>query len=147
MKPLFTILFILISLVSYSQEGQLLGNALKHEFVTSDWGKKWGLFYTPNDTLKHPVIAFFHGVGEAGTGSSDAALSKLQTHGVFNFIKSGNKMEFINPVNGKLTKFICIALCMATEWSNKNLINIVNIFFIINVNAAFILFFHHFLLL
>jgi len=110
MKPLFTILFILISLVSYSQEGQVLGNALKHEFVTSDWGKKWGLLYTPNDTLKHPVIAFFHGVGEAGTGSSDAALSKLQTHGVFNFIKSGNKMEFINPVNGKLTKFICIAL-------------------------------------
>ena len=110
MRLQFIILFCLIAFVAYPQEGQPLNGAIKHEFQTSEWGKKWGLAYIPADNEKHPVIAFFHGLGETGTGSSDAALSKLQVHGPFNFIKSGSKMEFTNPVTQKRTKFICIAL-------------------------------------
>ena len=52
-------------------------------FPSHDIGTQWGVLKKPAGTGKHPTIIFFHGVGEAGSGSSDAALGKLSTWGIF----------------------------------------------------------------
>ena len=69
MRFILTILFTLIAFVAFSQEGDPLNNAVKHNYKTSEWGTQWGVLKKPAGTGKHPTIIFFHGVGEAGSGS------------------------------------------------------------------------------
>ena len=79
MKILLTILFTLIAFVAFSQEGDPLNNAVKHNYETyRDWGTQWGVLKKPAGTGKHPTIIFFHGVGEAGSGSSDADKTRME---------------------------------------------------------------------
>ena len=88
MRFILTILFTLIAFVAFTQEGDHLNNAVKHNYKTSEWGTQWGVLKKPAGTGKHPTIIFFHGVGEAGSGSSDAALGKLSTWGIFKLVIS-----------------------------------------------------------
>ena len=111
MRFILTILFTLIAFVAFSQEGDHLNNAVKHNYKTSEWGTQWGVLKKPAGTGKHPTIIFFHGVGEAGSGSSDAALGKLSTWGIFKLVKdSGWNGIVTNPVNGVTDTFMLIAL-------------------------------------
>ena len=76
-------------------------------------GTQWGVLKKPAGTGKHPTIIFFHGVGEAGSGSSDAALGKLSTWGIFKLVKdSGWNGIVTNPVNGVTDTFMLIALVL-----------------------------------
>ncbi len=111
MKKLLLLLIISASL--HAQDGSVLANHTKRFFTITEWGHKvWGLQYLPDDFAtsgkKYPVMVFFHGVGETGTSEND--LPKLLIHGPSAFIAQGNKMQFTNPVNGALEKFIVISL-------------------------------------
>lgn len=111
MRFILTILLTLISFVAFTQEGDPLNNAVKHNYKTSEWGTQWGVLKKPAGTGKHPTIIFFHGVGEAGSGSSDASLGKLSTWGIFKLVKdSGWNGIVTNPVNGVTDTFMLIAL-------------------------------------
>ena len=83
---------------------------INRQFAITEWGnKQWGKYCLPdNTTNKYPVIVFFHGVGE--TGSTEASLSKLNTHGIPWLLNSGVALEFENPKTKKKQRFISLAL-------------------------------------
>lgn len=80
------------------------------QFVITEWGhKKWGKYCLPDDTTnKYPLIVFFHGLGE--TGSTQASLSKLNSHGTPYLLNQGTPLEFTSPKTGKKQRFISLAL-------------------------------------
>lgn len=60
----------------------------------------------------YPVIIYFHGTGEAGTD-----VNSLTSNYLLGRIKSGWEPQAINPVTGKLEKFIVVAVQDAANWS------------------------------
>lgn len=58
-----------------------------------------------NTATRYPLLLFFHGSGEAGTN-----LNTVLTHGVPYWISQGNNMEFTNPADGQVYKFICVSI-------------------------------------
>ena len=112
MKKLLFLLLLSTKLVA--QDGGMLGNHIKRNFVVTQYGHtRWGLEYLPDDFLtsgkKYPIMVFFHGTGE--TGSGEQGLSKLLLQGPSYFISQANdKMQFTNPNTGLVEKFIVLAL-------------------------------------
>lgn len=66
------------------------------------------LLYLPDDYKKtkqeYPLIVCFHGKSKSGHN-----LQKLLLEGIPYWINNGEKMEAVNPVDGKLYKFIVVA--------------------------------------
>jgi dienelactone hydrolase len=70
--------------------------------------------YAANPTKRYPVLFFFHGMGEAGTN-----INTLLNNGVPYWIKQGSNMEFTNPADGQLYKFICVSIQHPSYSCNK----------------------------
>lgn len=60
----------------------------------------------------YPVIIYFHGTGEAGTD-----VNKLTSNYMLGRIKAGWEPQAVNPVTGKVEKFIVVAVQDAATWS------------------------------
>lgn len=117
-KVLFIILFSIFTVFGFANDGDVLANQIKHKFVTTSFGHtKWGLYNLPDGTAtKYPVIVFMHGVGESG--STEADLSKLLKHGTPWLLSQEVNLSFTNPINGRQSKFISIAIQNPT-WSTE----------------------------
>lgn len=106
-------------LESRLQNGQLLlvddtiGHQLPIEVEVSSWGGTLNaLLYLPDDyatstSTKYPLILFFHGAGQTGSGEED--LPELLDAGLPKVIADGVAIEAINPVDSNLYKFIVVS--------------------------------------
>lgn len=81
------------------------------------WSKVGALLQLPDDYSKskkeYPLIVFLHGKSKSGHD-----LSKLYLEGIPYWINNGEKIEAVNPVDGKLYKFIVVAP-QAPSWGLK----------------------------
>lgn len=84
--------------------------------VTS-FSKAHALLYLPDEYAKtkknYPLIIFLHGKSKAGFN-----LQKLILEGIPYWINSGEKIQAVNPEDGKLYKFIVVAP-QAPSWGLK----------------------------
>lgn len=95
-------------------EGDILGNQIKKRVPISATAKRWALIKLPDDFdanpgKKYPLLIFCHGAGEANSGDVEAEVSNLMKYGPPLFVSQGHKMEFTNPRNGQLYKFIVVS--------------------------------------
>lgn len=81
------------------------------------WGKVHALLALPDEYAKtkkdYPLIIFLHGKSKSGNN-----LQKLLLEGIPYWINNGEKMQAVNPVDGKLYKFIVVAP-QAPNWGLK----------------------------
>ncbi|MEZ2446138.1 hypothetical protein AB6805_30695 [Chitinophaga sp. RCC_12] len=68
--------------------------------------------YQDSSQKYYPTIIYFHGVGEAGKD-----VTRLTGSYLLGRIKNGWEPQAVNPVTGKLEKFIVIAVQDAANWS------------------------------
>lgn len=84
--------------------------------VTS-WSKAHALLYLPDEYAKtkksYPLIIFLHGKSKAGFN-----LQKLLLEGIPYWVNKGQKIQAVNPADGKLYKFIVVAP-QAPSWGLK----------------------------
>jgi predicted peptidase len=84
--------------------------------VTS-WAKAHALLSLPDDYAKtkktYPLIIFLHGKSKAGFN-----LQKLLLEGIPYWVNQGQKIQAVNPEDGKLYKFIVVAP-QAPSWGLK----------------------------
>lgn len=90
---------------------QLIGRQRVENFpMTASWDLAPALVWVPttydtdSTSTTYPLIFFFHGVGEAGTD-----LTKLINTGLPQIIANGDNVEEVDPVTGKLNKFIVVS--------------------------------------
>src|SRR3954470_22998025 len=81
------------------------------------WSKAHALLYLPDEYAKtkktYPLIIFLHGKSKAGFN-----LQKLLLEGIPYWINNGEKIQAVNPEDGKLYKFIVVAP-QAPSWGLK----------------------------
>lgn len=81
------------------------------------WSKAEALLHLPDDynqtKQQYPMILFLHGKSKSGFN-----LQKLLLEGIPYWINNGEKMEAVNPADGKLYKFIVLAP-QAPSWGLK----------------------------
>ncbi len=109
-KLLFSILFIYSAFTISAQT--TIGRQLVDQYpITSSGTKTYGLTWLPADyystTESYPLIIFLHGSGEVGDGVQ--GLNNLIKQGLPKKIAGGWDPQAINPVDGKIYKFIVVS--------------------------------------
>lgn len=89
----------------------------KIDIRLSPWHTNGALVQLPDDyataNKKYPLILFLHGKSKSGTD-----LSRLALEGIPYWLDKGAKLDAVNPVDGKLYKFIVVCP-QALEWGLK----------------------------
>lgn len=103
---------LLLAFLAPIQAQTIIGNQIAVKVSTASYGATANaLLSLPDDyhttTGNYPLIIFLHGLGEKGSSVTD--LKRQITQGLPKVIAGGAKMEAVNPVDGKLYKFIVLS--------------------------------------
>lgn len=115
--PFLVLSFVLLCTQVFSQT--IIGRQLAITVKTNPYGGTANaLLWLPQDytstTEKYPLIIHLHGIGEIGSTVAD--LNKLLNTSLPQRIANGFNVEAVNPVDGKLYKFIVVSP-QAASWS------------------------------
>lgn len=111
LKRITTIAFLVIMAINSTAQ-ILVGNQLPIKVKVASYGATQNALLSlpqgyDTSSEKYPLIIFLHGSGQVGNTTAD--LTKMLADGLPKVLSNGMKLQAVNPVDGKLYKFIVVS--------------------------------------